>query len=87
LLTYALPTHSLLLMEVPLSSDLQAKLARLATEQGRPSESLAVEAIERLVNYDEWFMHEVNRGLEEAERGELIEHSEVRRMIDKRYPG
>ena len=74
-------------MEVPLSSDLQAKLARLAIEQGRPSEALVVEAVERLVNYDEWFMREVGKGLEEADRGRLTEHSEVKKMIDRRYPG
>ena len=74
-------------MEVPLSSDLQANLARLATEQGRPTEALVVEAVERMVNYDEWFLREVNKGLEEAEKGQLTDHSEVRKMIDHRYSG
>lgn len=74
-------------MEIPLTPDLQAKLARLASEQGRASEALAVEAIERMVNYDEWFLREVDKGLEEAERGHLIDHSEIRKMIDKRYSG
>jgi predicted transcriptional regulator len=74
-------------MEIRLNPDLQAKLSRLAAEQGRPSETLVLEAVERMVNYDEWFIREVNKGLEAAERGELIEHSEVRKMIDQRYPG
>jgi len=74
-------------MDVPLNPDLQAKLSRLAAEQGRASESLVVEAVERMVNYEEWFLREVNKGLAAAERGEFVDHADVRKMIDKRYPG
>jgi predicted transcriptional regulator len=74
-------------MDVPLNPDLQAKLSRLAAEQGRASESLIVEAVERMVNYEEWFLREVNKGLAAAERGEFVDHADVRKMIDERYPG
>ncbi len=74
-------------MEVRLKADLQAKLARLASEQGRDSESLVVEAVERMVNYDEWFMQEVENGLAAASRGEFVDHADVRKLIDGRYPG
>jgi predicted transcriptional regulator len=74
-------------MEVPLNPDLQTKLTRLAAQQGRPSEALVVEAVERLVNYDEWFLREVDKGLAAADRGELVDHADVRKMIDQRYPG
>jgi len=72
---------------VHLSPDLQAKLTRLATQQGRDSESLVVEAVERMVNYDEWFLQEVQKGLAAAARGELIDHEDIRKLIDSRYPG
>jgi len=74
-------------MDVPLNTDLQAKLIRLAAHQGRASEVLVVEAVERLVNYDEWFLREVEKGLAAADRGEFVEHSDLRKMIDERYPG
>jgi len=74
-------------MEVPLNSELQEKLGLLAAQQGRTSEALVVEAVERMVSHDQWFLREVEKGLEEAERGEFVDHSEVRRMIEKRYPG
>ena len=74
-------------MEVPLNPDLQAKLIRLAAQQGRASEALIVEAIERMVNYDGWFLSEVDKGLAAADRGELVDHADVRKMIDQRYPG
>jgi predicted transcriptional regulator len=74
-------------MEVRLNPDLHAKLNRLATQQGRDSESLVVEAVERMVNYDEWFMQEVEKGLAAADRGEFVDHEEIRKLIDRRYPG
>lgn len=73
-------------MEVPLTPDLESKLSRLATQQGRPSETLVVEAVERLVSYDEWFMREVESGIASANRGELLDHSRVEELIRKRYP-
>jgi len=38
------------------------------------------------VSYDEWFLREVQMGLAAADRGELIDHDEVRKLIDERYP-
>ena len=74
-------------MEVHLKPDLQEKLTQLASEQGRDSESLIVEAVERMVNYNEWFLQEVEKGISEADRGKLVDHQDVRKMIDERYPG
>jgi predicted transcriptional regulator len=74
-------------MDVPLNPDLQAKLRRLAEQQGRASTALIVEAVERLVNYDEWFLREVDKGLAAADSSRLVDHSDVRKMIDERYPG
>lgn len=70
-----------------LRPDLQEKLARLANQQNRDSESLVVEAVERLVNYDEWFAQEVEKGIAAADRGEFIGHEDIRKLIDGRYPG
>jgi len=74
-------------MEVDFSPDVQAKLSRLAAEQGRDAQSLVQEAVERLVDYDEWIIGQVEKGLAAADRGEFIEHEEVRKLIDRRYPG
>jgi predicted transcriptional regulator len=74
-------------MEVNLAPDLQAKLARLATERGRDPQALVQEAIEKYVDYDEWFLREVEIGLAAADRGELIDHEDIRKLIDRRYPG
>ena len=46
-----------------------------------------VEAVERLVNYDEWFLREVEKGLAAADRGEFVDHEDVGKMLNSRYPG
>jgi predicted transcriptional regulator len=74
-------------MEVRFNPDLQAKLAQLAAQQGRDSESLVVDAVERMVNYDQWLLREVEKGISAAERGELVDHEDVKKLIDRRYPG
>ena len=74
-------------MEVRLKPDLEEKLSRLANERGRDRESLVVEAVERMVDYDAWFVQEVEKGLAAADRGEFLEHEEIRRLIDRRFPG
>jgi predicted transcriptional regulator len=70
-------------MEVKLSPELQAKLDRMAAQQGRDSASLVHEAVERLIGYDEWFLREEEEGLAQAERGELIPHEEVAARMEK----
>jgi predicted transcriptional regulator len=67
-------------MEVRLNSDLQAKLAQLASERGRDTEALVVEAVERMVNYDDWFIREVEKGI--AADREAI-NAKIKRGIDQ----
>jgi predicted transcriptional regulator len=74
-------------MEVRLNPELQAKLAQLASQQGRNTEELVVDAVERMVNYDQWFMREVEEGISAADQGEMVDHGEVQKLIDRRYPG
>lgn len=74
-------------MKVDLTPELQAKLDRVAAEQGRDKEALVVEAVERMLSYDEWFLREVEKGIAAADRGEFVDHDEIRKLIDRRYPG
>ena len=71
-------------MEVILSADVQAKLARIAHERGTEPQALAQEAIERLVNYDDWFLSEVEKGLTEVERGQTVSHGDVGTRLERR---
>jgi predicted transcriptional regulator len=64
-------------MEVHFSPDIESKLARLASQQGTDGAAIVVEAVERLVNYDEWFRSEVQTGLTQIERGQTSSHEDV----------
>jgi predicted transcriptional regulator len=70
-------------MEVTLNPDVQSKLARLAAERGRDAEALAREAIERFVDYDQWFVNEVTKGLDQIAQGEVLTHEEVGARLEK----
>ncbi len=70
-------------MEVHLSPDVQAKLNRLAAEQGRDREALAQEAIARFADYDERFIRDVELGLASADGSDLLTHEEVGIRIEK----
>jgi predicted transcriptional regulator len=72
-------------MEVPLTPDTQAKLARIAAERGRDTQALAQEAIERFVEYDDWFTRQVQEGIDELDRGQFVSHEEVGARIAKMF--
>jgi predicted transcriptional regulator len=72
-------------MEVNLPADLQAKLDRIATQRGRDPETLAREAIERLVDYDARFIEAVQVGRASARRGDMLEHDTVVERIEQMF--
>jgi predicted transcriptional regulator len=74
-------------MELTLPADLQAKLTRLAQERGTEPQALAREAIERFVDYDDWFVREVEHGLAQIERGETLSHDEIGARLERRLAG
>jgi predicted transcriptional regulator len=74
-------------MEVKLSAELQAKLARIAQERGTNPQDLAREAIERLVDYDDWFVREVEKGLAQVEAGHTLTHEEVGARLNEYLTG
>ena len=70
-------------MEVNLTPELQAKLDEVAAQQGPDAQSLVQEAVQRLVDYDQWFVREVEKGLAQIERGEVLEHEEVGARLER----
>lgn len=71
-------------MELNVPIDLEAKLARAASRRGLLPEALALEALERAVDYEDWFLVEVEKGLAQADRGEVLTHEEVGERLDRR---
>jgi predicted transcriptional regulator len=59
-------------------TDAQAQvLDSEAARADRPIEAIVSDLIQRQVDYDAWFRAEVQKGIDAADRGELIPHEEV----------
>jgi len=74
-------------MDLRLPPELETRLERAAAARDCDSTALATEAIARFLDYDEWFLREVEKGLAAANRGEFVEHEAIRALIESRYPG
>jgi predicted transcriptional regulator len=35
---------------------------------------------------DEWFVQEVEKGIAAADRGEFVDHEDIRKLIERRHP-
>jgi predicted transcriptional regulator len=62
---------------VRIDSRMLKRLDGLARKRNRSRTSVLAEAVERYLEYEEWFASEVRKGLKEAERGELVDHEVV----------
>jgi predicted transcriptional regulator len=71
-------------MEVNLPPEVETKLARLANQRGMDAQALARTAIESFVDYDDWFIRQVDKGLAQIDRGEVLTHEAVGARIEKR---
>ena len=58
-------------MEVTLSAEGRPNSRGVAQERGTNPQELAREAIERLVDYDDWFVREVEKGLAQLSGAKL----------------
>ena len=76
LLPYPL-SRSLGSMEVHFTPEQEAQLAKVAATTGIDPEALVKDAALRLVEDDARFRAAVREGIEQAERGELIEEEEM----------
>ena len=71
-------------MEVKLSPDLEGKVARAADRRGVSADVLVREAIERAVDYDDWFIREVDKGLAQIDTGQVLTHDEVGASLEQK---
>jgi predicted transcriptional regulator len=71
-------------MEVNLSPDLEGKLARAAGRRGISADVLVLEAIERAVDYDDWFVREVEKGLTQIDAGQILTHDAVGARLEQK---
>ncbi len=70
-------------MEVHFTPEQEARLFQLAMYAGTETEQLVKDAALRLVEEDAEFRAGVRRGIAQADRGELIDHQEVKTRIER----
>lgn len=72
-------------MEVHFSPDVETRLQQLASANGKNAEQLVRDAVTRMLENQARFVAGVQRGIEQADRGEFVEHEDVLRRIDRLF--
>jgi len=72
-------------MEVHLTPELQAKLARIAGDNNRGVEEYVQQLVEHYLDHDAWFRQEVKKGLDQLDRGEFVSHEEVGTRLNQMF--
>jgi len=62
---------------VRMADNLLQRVDGIAESLNRPRSWIINQALERFVNYEEWYVHEVENGLAEVDRGEVSTDKEV----------
>jgi predicted transcriptional regulator len=90
LFSFALPhtqfSRTLKGMEVHFSPDVEARLQQLASANGRDAEQLVKDTVARMLENQASFIAGVRRGIEQADRGEFVEHKDVLNRLDRLFP-
>jgi predicted transcriptional regulator len=72
-------------MEVRFNPEFEAELNRVASENGRAAEQLVQEIVQNYLDHDHWFRAEVQKGLEQLDQGEFVDHDEVLARIERMF--
>jgi predicted transcriptional regulator len=72
-------------MEVHFPPDVETRLQQVAAASGKGAEQLVMETVNRMLENQARFIGEVQHGIEQADRGELIEHGDVVKRIDRLF--
>ncbi len=70
-------------MEISLAPELEAKLAKIASEAGKPADQVVQELVAEYLDHDEWFRREVQKGMDSLDSGKFVSHEEVGRQIER----
>jgi predicted transcriptional regulator len=70
-------------MEVHFTPEQEAQLSEIASQSGTNAELLVKKAALRLLERDARFRAAVRKGLEQADRGDFVDESEMEARIDR----
>jgi predicted transcriptional regulator len=70
-------------LEVHFSPDKEARLRQFATRTGQDAAQLVEEAVDQELEYEAHFIEAVEEGRAAARSGDLLEHDEVVKRIER----
>jgi len=70
-------------MVIELTPEMEATLSKIAERR----QLSIVEALRQILDHQGWFDEQVQEGIDQADRGELIPHDDVRRWLETRKSG
>lgn len=69
---------------VRLDDETLLRIGQMAEALNRPRAWLMTEAIKQFVAREEWFIHEVEKGIQAADEGRLIDHARIKAKWEAR---
>lgn len=73
-------------MEVHFPPEIETQLQQVASANGKNAEQLVQDTVFRMLENQARFIAGVQKGIEQADRGELVEHQDVLNRIDRLFP-
>ncbi|HSC69168.1 MAG TPA: ribbon-helix-helix protein, CopG family [Cellvibrio sp.] len=67
---------------VRLDDETLARVGKMADAMDRPRAWLMALAIKQFVEREDWFIHEVEKGVRAADQGQLVDHAELKAKWD-----
>ena len=72
-------------MVVHFPPDVETRLQQLASANGKDAEQLVKDTVARMLENQARFIAGVQKGIEQADRGEFVEHQDVLNRIDRLF--
>jgi predicted transcriptional regulator len=72
-------------MEVHFSPDVETRLQQVALANGKDAEQLVKDTVDRMLENQARFVAGVEKGIAQANRGELIDHKDVVTRINRLF--
>lgn len=72
------------LVSLRLDPDIRKRLDALAIATERSRAAIAAEAVKQYIDLQEWQVAAITKGVEQADRGEFIDHAKLKTKWEKR---
>ena len=70
-------------MEVHFAPEIESRLQQVARANGKDAEQLVKDTVAHMLERQAFFVAGVNKGIAQADRGELIDHDQVAKRITR----